>query len=215
MIRAAGTAVDPTRGPMLLLTFRAAESLYAVDVARVVEVVPRIDLRRLPHAPAFLAGVFDYRGTVVPVIDLGILLGSEACRYRLSTRIILVNSRPADRNHQIEPGKTREHDQAEESGGNAARAKEPRPGDRPWLLGLIAEQVSDVSAIKPEQVISSAMQLPQSPYLGAIVEIDHAMAQLIEPDRILDESLRTAFFGGEAGADSSANPRANAKAGST
>ena len=61
---------------MLLLTFRAAENLYAVDVTRVVEVVPRVDLRRLPHAPDFLAGLFDYRGAVVPVIDLGILLGS-------------------------------------------------------------------------------------------------------------------------------------------
>ena len=92
-----GNASSRVMAVMLLLTFRAAESLYAVDVARVVEVVPRIDLRRLPHAPAFLAGVFDYRGMVVPVVDLGILLGSEACRDRLSTRIILVDSRPADR----------------------------------------------------------------------------------------------------------------------
>ncbi len=45
---------------MLLLTFRAAENLYAIDVAHVVEVVPRINLRRLPHAPGFLAGLFDY-----------------------------------------------------------------------------------------------------------------------------------------------------------
>ena len=42
---------------MLLLTFRAAENLYAIDAARVVEVVPRINLRLLPHAPDFLAGV--------------------------------------------------------------------------------------------------------------------------------------------------------------
>ena len=81
---------------MLLLTLQAAESLYAIDVARVVEVVPRINLRRLPHAPVFLAGVFDYRGIIVPVIDLGTLPRSESCRSLLSTRIILVDSRPAD-----------------------------------------------------------------------------------------------------------------------
>src|SRR5271165_3279186 len=89
---------------MLLLTFRAAENLYAIDVARVVEVVPRINLRRLPHTPGFLAGLFDYRGTVVPVVDLGILLGSESCRDRLSTRIILVNSRPAAPSRPGQPG---------------------------------------------------------------------------------------------------------------
>ena len=156
---------------MLLLTFQAAESLYAVDVTRVVEVVPRVNLRRLPHAPDFLAGVFDYRGIIVPVIDLGILLGSAACRSLLSTRIVLVNSR---------------------SDEHAAM------GTRPWLLGIIAEGVSDVVSVKPEAVISAAIQLPTAPYLGSIVALDHEMAQLIVIDRLLDETLRAAFFGEEA-----------------
>src|SRR4051794_7179766 len=109
---------------MLLLTFRAAESFYAVDVSRVVEVVPRIDLRRLPHAPAFLAGVFDYRGMVVPVVDLGVLLGSESCADRLSTRIILVDSRPGDRDRKsrIEVVEGHGHE-PEESGKDSASAK--------------------------------------------------------------------------------------------
>jgi chemotaxis-related protein WspB len=159
---------------MLLLTLQADESLYAVDVTRVVEVVPRVNLRRLPHAPDFLAGVFDYRGIVVPVIDLGTLLGSAACRSLLSTRIVLVDSRPPDEQASI--------------------------GPRPWLLGIIAERVSDVVSVKPEGVISAAMQLPTAPYLGSIVELGHEMAQLIVIDRVLDEPLRAAFFGDEEGA---------------
>jgi chemotaxis-related protein WspB len=157
---------------MLLLTLQADESLYAVDVARVVEVVPRVNLRRLPHAPVCLAGVFDYRGIIVPVIDLGILLGSAPCRSLLSTRIVLVDSRPGE---------------------------QAAPGPRPWLLGIIAERVSDVVSVKPEGVTSAAMQLPTAPYLGSIVELDHEMAQLIVIDRVLDESLRAAFFGAEDG----------------
>jgi chemotaxis-related protein WspB len=153
---------------MLLLTFQADASLYAVDVTRVVEVVPRVNLRRLPHAPAFLAGVFDYRGNIVPVIDLGTLLGSSACRNLLSTRIVLVDSRPGER---------------------------AAIGPRPWLLGIIAERVSDVVSVKPEGMKSAAMQLPTAPYLGSIVELDHEMAQLIVIDRVLDEPLRAAFFG--------------------
>ncbi len=158
---------------MLLLTLQADESLYAVDVARVVEVVPRVNLRRLPHAPVFLAGVFDYRGIIVPVIDLGTLLGSAPCRSLLSTRIVLVDSRPGE---------------------------QAAIGPRPWLLGIIAERVSDVVSVKPEGVISAAMQLPTAPYLGSIVELGHEMAQLIVIDRVLDESLRAAFFGAEDGA---------------
>jgi chemotaxis-related protein WspB len=155
---------------MLLLTLQADESLYAVDVTRVVEVVPRVNLRRLPHAPVFLAGVFDYRGIIVPVIDLGMLLGSAPCRSLLSTRIVLVDSRPAE---------------------------QASIGPRPWLLGIIAERVSDVVSVKPEGVISAAMQLPTAPYLGSIVELDHEMAQLIVLDRVLDEPLRASFFGAD------------------
>jgi chemotaxis-related protein WspB len=77
---------------MLLLMFRVMEGWYAVAADRVVEVVPRVDLRAVPHAPGALAGVFRYRGKVVPVIDLGMLMGEGACRPRLSTRIIVVDA---------------------------------------------------------------------------------------------------------------------------
>ncbi len=75
---------------MLVLTFRVADVPYAVAVRRVVEVVPRVELRELPHAPACLVGLLRYRGGAVPVIDLGLLMGGAACRDRLDTRIILV-----------------------------------------------------------------------------------------------------------------------------
>jgi chemotaxis-related protein WspB len=186
---------------MLLLTFRAAENLYAIDVTRVVEVVPRINLRRLPHAPSFLAGVFDYRGTVVPVIDLGVLLGSESCRDRLSTRTILVNSHPAAVSQPEQLVDAAEIDQEVTAAtGAIPPAVQPREHGR-WLLGLIAEQVSDVSSIMPEQVISLPIQLPQTPYLGAIVQIDHEMVQLIAVDKVLEDTLRRSFFGTPAAED--------------
>ena len=76
---------------MLVLTFRVAEVPYAVAVRRVVEVVPRVELRVLPHAPGHLVGLLRYRGGAVPVVDLGLLMGDAACRDRLDTRIILVD----------------------------------------------------------------------------------------------------------------------------
>jgi len=76
---------------MLLLVFRVAGQTYAVAAAQVVEVVPRVELRTLPHGPAALAGLARYRGQTVPVIDLGVLLGTGPCPPRLSTRIILID----------------------------------------------------------------------------------------------------------------------------
>jgi chemotaxis-related protein WspB len=76
---------------MLVLTFRVAGVPYAVAVRRVVEVVPRVALRAIPHAPKYLAGLLRYRGGAVPVVDLGLLMGDAACSDRLDTRIILVD----------------------------------------------------------------------------------------------------------------------------
>lgn len=75
---------------MLVLTFAIGEARYAVDVRRVVEVVPRIGLQPVPGAAGRVVGVFDHAGEVVPVVDLGLWLGAGACEARLSTRIVLV-----------------------------------------------------------------------------------------------------------------------------
>jgi len=75
---------------MLVLTFQVDEIVYAVPVKQVIEVVPRVGLRRVPHAPECFLGLLHYRGSALPVIDLGLLMGRSACVDRLDTRILLV-----------------------------------------------------------------------------------------------------------------------------
>jgi chemotaxis-related protein WspB len=77
---------------MLLLKFEIGSSAYAVDSACVEEVVPWVQLRPVPPAPNFLPGVFHYRGKVIPVVDVGLLLGGAAAFNRLSTRIMVVRT---------------------------------------------------------------------------------------------------------------------------
>ena len=79
---------------MLLLKFEIGTAAYAIDSARIEEVVPRVQLRSVPHAPEYLPGVFHYRGKVLPVVDLGVLLGGESALDRLSTRIMVVRTGP-------------------------------------------------------------------------------------------------------------------------
>ena len=75
---------------MLLLLFELDRQRYALDTARVSEVLPLLEIRALPRAPPGVAGVIDYRGNSAPVIDLSALaLGRPAAR-RLSTRIVMV-----------------------------------------------------------------------------------------------------------------------------
>jgi chemotaxis-related protein WspB len=80
----------------MVLTFQVGREPLALDIRRVREVVPRVRLQTVSGAPDWLAGVFIYRGQIVPVLDLHRLVGGEECPLHLSSRIILVPHRGPD-----------------------------------------------------------------------------------------------------------------------
>jgi purine-binding chemotaxis protein CheW len=67
---------------------------YAFEAPLVTEVVRLGPLTRLPAAPSFLLGVFTHRGEVLPVLDIGQLVGHTAVPIRPSTRAALVHCGP-------------------------------------------------------------------------------------------------------------------------
>jgi chemotaxis-related protein WspB len=78
---------------MLALVFQVGRDRVAVDVRLVRQVVPRVALSPVGGGPPGVAGVFVYRGRVVPVVDLHRLAGAGDCPLHLSSRIILVPHR--------------------------------------------------------------------------------------------------------------------------
>ncbi|HVO19482.1 MAG TPA: chemotaxis protein CheW [Anaeromyxobacter sp.] len=67
---------------------------YAFEAALVTEVVRLGPLTRLPAAPSFLPGVFTHRGEVLPVLDIGQLVGQGSIPVRASTRAAIVHCGP-------------------------------------------------------------------------------------------------------------------------
>jgi purine-binding chemotaxis protein CheW len=65
---------------------------YAVDIARVREIVNPIEVTRLPHTPMEVAGVADHRGEVVPVIDLRVRFGLDPEEEGRNTKWILISA---------------------------------------------------------------------------------------------------------------------------
>ena len=59
---------------MLLLLFHLGSELYAIESSQVIEIIPTVNLRPLHHVPDYVAGLFNYRGKFIPVIDLSQLL---------------------------------------------------------------------------------------------------------------------------------------------
>ena len=74
---------------MQAVVFHVGPERFAIDTASVAEVIPGIPARPVPGAPDALIGVIEYRGVVVPVLDLCRLFGRGDCPSRLSNRILV------------------------------------------------------------------------------------------------------------------------------
>ncbi|MCP1647187.1 chemotaxis protein CheW [Pseudomonas nitroreducens] len=84
---------DAARAGRLYLQFRLGADRYALDVHDVIEVLPVPALKRVPEAPAWIAGLFPHRGELLPVLDLSQLAFGHSAPRRTSTRLVLVRYR--------------------------------------------------------------------------------------------------------------------------
>lgn len=73
----------------LFLQFEIDGHRYLIETRRVAAVLPLPALKPLPGAPAGVAGVANYQGAPVPVVDLTALASGRAAADRLSTRLVL------------------------------------------------------------------------------------------------------------------------------
>lgn len=91
-IQASDGRVTSADSAVLLLLFSAGGPLYAMESRDVVEVIPRVSLRPAVNLPSYVSGLFNYRGLVVPVIDLSVLIHNRSSGPNLSSRIIMVTA---------------------------------------------------------------------------------------------------------------------------
>jgi len=148
---------------MQVLVFKLGNDRYALPTADVVLLVPAVPLRELPRTPDFIAGVFEYKGLAVPVVDLQMLTKQKPCQQCLSTRIMLTNY--------------------------AA----PKSG-KTHLLGLMAEDITQVMEIERKQIKGNAITVGEAPYLGDIAADEGGMIQLLEANKILPNALQDILF---------------------
>src|ERR1700742_2052797 len=52
------------------LTFRLSNETFAIDVAKVREVLDLTNITAIPRTPEFMSGVINLRGSVVPVVEV-------------------------------------------------------------------------------------------------------------------------------------------------
>ncbi len=74
-----------------LVVFELENEKYGVDIASVEGIIKMQEITRLPHAPEFIEGITNLRGTIVPVVDLRTRFGLSRKEPTRDTRIVIAN----------------------------------------------------------------------------------------------------------------------------
>lgn len=78
-------------GSRQYLTFMLAGEEYGVDILRVQEIRGWETPTPIPNTPAYIKGIVNLRGVIVPVIDLRQRFGMEHLEYGPTTVVIVIN----------------------------------------------------------------------------------------------------------------------------
>lgn len=89
---------EPPAGPAILMneilqlvTFRLGNEDYAVNILKVQEINRMKEITRVPNTPAFVEGVINLRGKVIPVINLRTKFGLSEKDSDTQSRIMIMD----------------------------------------------------------------------------------------------------------------------------
>lgn len=75
-----------------VVTFALEAEVYGVPISQVKEIISWVSPVRVPHAPSWIEGVVDLRGSIVPVVDLRTRFGLMPATAHTPSRCIIVVS---------------------------------------------------------------------------------------------------------------------------
>lgn len=99
--RGVAVATKVSEAPAQYLTFMLGGEMFAVGILNVKEIIEFGNLTEIPMMPAFIRGVINLRGAVVPVIDLSARFGGKSTEVGRRTCIVIVEVADEDTRHDI------------------------------------------------------------------------------------------------------------------
>jgi chemotaxis-related protein WspB len=154
---------------MLFLVFELDGERYALDAREIAHVLPLAPVRAFPGTPAYIAGVIDYEGAPVPVVDLPMLALGRPARAYMSTRLVLVYDR-------------------DESDSSQAPHAPPR------RLALLLESATRTQSIAPDRFTEGGIATPEARWLGPVARDEHGFVQWVKVEQLLDARVRALLF---------------------
>ena len=74
-----------------LVTFKIGHEEFGVDILKVQEIIRMLAITKVPNAPAFVEGVINLRGKVIPVIDMRRRFGMAGAAHDSHTRVMVMD----------------------------------------------------------------------------------------------------------------------------
>lgn len=82
---------DSTSGLVQLIVFSVGNEEYGLEIEYVQEVIRMKTIKKLPRTPAFILGVMNLRGNIIPIVGLREKFNLDPRDYNEFTRVIVVN----------------------------------------------------------------------------------------------------------------------------
>jgi purine-binding chemotaxis protein CheW len=90
VVRAEPTALAEAASDQQYLTFVLGGEMFAIEILNIREIIEYGSLTNVPMMPAFIRGVINLRGAVVPVIDLSVRFGRPPAEVTRRTCIVII-----------------------------------------------------------------------------------------------------------------------------
>lgn len=84
--------VKPELESFQYIVIRLGEEQYGIDIRYVDNIVRMQNITRVPKAPAYLKGVINLRGEVIPVVSIRLKMGLTESENTRTTRIIILKT---------------------------------------------------------------------------------------------------------------------------
>lgn len=83
------------------LTFLLGGEMFAIPILNIKEIIEYGNLTTVPMMPAFIRGVINLRGSVVPVVDLAVRFGRKTSDVTRRTCIVIIEIESGDEKQDI------------------------------------------------------------------------------------------------------------------
>jgi len=74
-----------------MVAFHVGDGEYALDIMRIKEIINPLPVTQVPKAPAFIEGVVELRGAILPVVDLRKRFDLPATAPTRTSKVLIVS----------------------------------------------------------------------------------------------------------------------------